>query len=54
MLAPPGPAALFGPEPASRPRQVVARPRVLKTVSAVLFDALAGVYSSLGFDAAGR
>jgi hypothetical protein len=32
---------------------VVARPRVLRTSSAVLFDALAGVYSSLGFDALG-
>jgi hypothetical protein len=53
MLTPPGPATLFAPEPASSPRQVVARPRVLKTVSAVLFDALAGVYSSLGFDTLG-
>lgn len=53
MLAPPSTGALFGQEPASRPRRVVARPRVLKTVSALLFDALAGVYSSLGFDALG-
>lgn len=51
MLAPPGPVVLFAQDRASSPRQVVARPRVLRTNSAVLFDALAGVYSSLGFDA---
>jgi hypothetical protein len=31
-------------------RQPVARPRVLKTSSGLLYDTLAGVYSSLGFD----
>jgi len=51
MLAPPGLPALFAAESTSSPRQVVARPRVLRTSSAVLFDVLAGVYSSLGFDA---
>lgn len=51
MLAPAEPAALFGQDASPSPRQVVVRPRVLKTVSATLFDALAGVYSSLGFDA---
>jgi hypothetical protein len=51
MLAPPGQAALFAQESTSLPRQVVARARVLRTSSAVLFDALAGVYSCLGFDA---
>jgi hypothetical protein len=49
MLAP-AQAALFT-ESTPTPRPVVARPRVLRTSSAVLFDALAGVYSSLGFDA---
>jgi len=51
MLAPAGQAALFGEGP--QPRQLVGRPRVLKTSSAVLFEALAGVYSSLGFDTLG-
>jgi DDE family transposase len=51
MLGPPSTGALFGQEPAARPQHVVARPRVLRTTSTVLFDALAGVYSSLGFDA---
>jgi len=51
LLTPPAPAALFGQGSVSSPRPVIARPRVLKTVSAVLFDALVGVYSSLGFDA---
>jgi len=31
-------------------RQMVPRPRVLKSSSGLLYDALAGVYSSLGFD----
>ena len=35
---------------ASPSRQLVPRPRVLKTSSGPLYDALAGVYSSLGFD----
>ncbi len=33
-------------------RQLVARPRVLKSCSGLLYDALAGVYASLGFDEA--
>ena len=47
----PAVATLFGQDrpPTSR----VARARVVKTNSAVLFDALAGVYDSLGFDALG-
>ncbi len=49
MLAP-AQVTLFA-ESTPTPRPVVARPRVLRTSSAVLFDALAGVYSSLGFDA---
>lgn len=44
-------AGLFpGTVPAPVPRQLVPRPRVLKTSSGLLYDALAGVYSSLGFD----
>jgi hypothetical protein len=53
MIDTPAPATLFTDDPASVARQWVARPQVLKTSSAVLFDALAGVYSSLGFDALG-
>lgn len=34
----------------SAPRRLVSRPRVLKSCSAVLYDALAGVYAGLGFD----
>ncbi|MGA7054655.1 MAG: IS1634 family transposase [Mycobacterium sp.] len=50
MVPPPG-ATLFtdtAGEPA--PRQLVARPRVLRSCSGLLYDALAGVYASLGFD----
>ncbi len=32
------------------PRHLVARPRILKSSSGLLYDALAGVYASLGFD----
>jgi hypothetical protein len=35
------------------PRRWVRRPHVLKTSSGLLYDALAGVYTSLGFDAVG-
>ena len=48
-----GQAALFAQNSVPSPRQFVPRARVLKTSSAVLFDALVGVYSSLGFDALG-
>lgn len=50
MVAPPA-ATLFtdsGGECA--PRHMVARAQVLKSCSAELYDALAGVYASLGFD----
>lgn|GEM_PF-2437733 len=53
MVSPPA-ATLFtdaGAVPA--PRQLVARPRVLKSCSGLLYDALAGVYADLGFDAVG-
>ena len=49
VLVPAPRAALLDGEPASR--KWVRRPHVLKTSSALLFDALAGVYTDLGFDA---
>ena len=50
--AQPSPQASLFREAATTPRsrQLVARPRVLKTSSGLLYDTLAGVYSSLGFD----
>jgi Transposase DDE domain len=51
MLPRPGRAALFEDNSTFSPRLFVPRPRVVKTTSGLLFDALAGVYSSLGFDA---
>ena len=53
MLSSPGQGALFADGARPAPRQVVGRARVLRTSSAVLFEALAGVYSSLGFDELG-
>jgi hypothetical protein len=51
MVAPSTQAGLFASTAATPPsRQLVPRPRVLKTSSRLLYDALAGVYSSLGFD----
>lgn len=50
MVSPPG-ATLFSDaagEPG--PRQLVARPRVLKSCSGLLYDTLAAAYASLGFD----
>ncbi|MDA2950487.1 MAG: IS1634 family transposase, partial [Actinomycetota bacterium] len=49
----PSPAeALFG-DGAGVPavQELVARPRVLKSCNGLLYDALAGIYASLGFDA---
>jgi hypothetical protein len=34
-------------------RELVARPRVLKSCNGLLYDAVAGIYASLGFDAVG-
>ena len=34
-------------------RELVVRPRVLKSCNGLLYDALAGIYASLGFDAVG-
>nr|WP_204080110.1 hypothetical protein [Mycobacterium riyadhense] len=53
-MVPPPAAGLFaeaagGPSP----RQLVARPQVLKSCSGLLYDTLAGVYASLGFEAVG-
>jgi hypothetical protein len=51
LIGQPASALLFGPD--AEPVQRVARARVVKTSSAVLFDALAGVYARLGFDTLG-
>lgn len=50
-MVPPPAEALFG-DGAGVPaaRELVARPRVLKSCNGLLYDALAGVYASLGFD----
>ena len=54
MVSPSAPAGLFASAPAtSRARELVPRPRVLKTYSRLLYDTLAGVYSGLGFDVVG-
>ena len=50
-MVPPPDQALFTNEP--MPRQLVVRPQVLKSSSGLLYEALAGVYASLGFDAVG-
>jgi hypothetical protein len=54
MVPAPATAALF-PSASDRPARTltVPAPRVLKTSSSLLFDALAGVYASLGFDVVG-
>jgi hypothetical protein len=51
MVPAPEQGVLFGGQAAQR--QTVSRASVLKTTSQVLYAALAGVYSSLGFDALG-
>lgn len=54
MVPPPATAALVPGAPAGPVRTpTVSAPRVLKTASGVLFEALAGVYADLGFDAVG-
>jgi len=54
LLAPPTAPGLF-PDPTSGPvpRSLVAGPRVLRTSSGLLYEALAEVYSGLGFDVVG-
>ncbi len=51
MVAPPA-GALFTDAGARVPRQLVARARVLKSCSGLLYGALAEAYADLGFDAA--
>ena len=54
LMVPPPAGELFADGdglPAAR--ELVARPRVLTSCSGLLYDALAGIYSSLGFDAVG-
>lgn len=57
MVGPAAPVGLFasprGAESSPSSRQLVPRPRVLKTSSGMLYDMLAGVYSALGFDVVG-
>jgi hypothetical protein len=54
MVAPPRDRGLFaGPAGAAARGPAVPRSRVLKTSSGLLYDALAGVYAGLGFDAVG-
>ena len=55
MVGRAAPAGLFPDttDSGQRSRQVVLRPRVIKTASRLLYDTLAGVYASLGFDAVG-
>jgi hypothetical protein len=51
MVPPPAAAALVPSAPARPvPAPTVSAPRVLRTSSGLLFDALAGVYAELGFD----
>ena len=54
QMVPPPTGALFT-DGAGVPtvRELVARPRVLKSCNGLLYDTLAGIYASLGFDAVG-
>jgi len=49
-MIPPPASTLFAEGSGHGPRQLVSRAQVLKSSSALLYDALAGVYTSLGFD----
>lgn len=54
MIAAPSVGLFASPgSPAASPARAVARTRVLKTSSGLLYDALAAVYASLGFDVVG-
>jgi hypothetical protein len=54
LLAPAGGGTLFGDRvTTTRKRVPAAAPRVISTSSRVLYDVLAGVFASLGFDALG-
>jgi hypothetical protein len=50
MVPPPAGTLFTDATGGPAPRQLVARPRILKSSSGLLYDALAGVYASLGFD----
>jgi len=52
-MVPPPAATLFADAGEPARRELVSRPRVLKSCSGLLHDALAEVYASLGFDAVG-
>lgn len=52
MVAPPAGTLFAGASAGPVPRQLVTRPRVLKSCSGLLYDALASVYARLGFDEA--
>lgn len=49
MVGPPAGSLFTDAAGGPAPRQLVARPRVLKSCSSLLYDALAGVYAELGF-----
>jgi hypothetical protein len=53
MVAPPAGGLFAEAASGPSPRQLVARPQVLKSCSGLLYGVLAGVYASLGFDAVG-
>jgi hypothetical protein len=53
LLGPPREPAPFDPEPTAGAATVVGPAKVLGTASALLFDALASVFTDLGFDALG-
>lgn len=52
MVGPPAGTLFTDSSGGPVPRQLVGRPQVLKSCSGLLYDALAGVYASLGFDEA--
>lgn len=53
MVPPPAGALFTDGAGVPAARELVARPRVLKSCNGLLYDALAGIYASLGFDAVG-
>ena len=53
MVPPPAEALFTDGAGVPAVRELVARPRVLKSCNGLLYDALAGVYAGLGFDAVG-
>ena len=51
MVGPPAQALFTGGAGVPAVQELVARPRVLKSCNGLLYDALAGIYARLGFDA---